>query len=226
MRKDVEKLPELFPRPSAEQKDYLYRLGWPPNASDLAARYSILLSAIDFNDYSVGRPMKLLDVGCGLGLLLDYLIDNSLMNLVDYTGVDLVEPILREAQSRWPGRRFDRRDVRDRPYENETFDYCIVCGIFTAKNGNSYDDTVALAESTLKAVWPSVKLGLAFNSMSKHVDWEREDLFHWPLDDIMAFCKRDLSRHVSLNLDYGLWEVSTLVRKAPRLRNSKVPSVW
>lgn len=223
MRKDVETLHEFFPRPGA---GYLDRLRWPLNASDHAARYAVLLSAIEFGKYSVERPLRLLDVGCGFGLLLDYLKDNSLLELVDYTGVDLVESILQEAQSRWPANRFDRRDVRDRPYGIETFDYCILCGIFTTKNGNNYDDTIALAESTLKAVWPSVKLGLGFNSMSTHVDWERDDLFHWPLDDIMTFCKRDLSRHVALHLDYGLWEVSTLVRKAPRYRDTKAPSVW
>jgi hypothetical protein len=39
--------------------------------------------------------------------------------------------------------------------------------------------------------------------MSKHVDWERDDLFLY----ILAFCKRDLSRHVSLRL---LWSVGSV----------------
>ena len=120
----------------------------------------------------------------------------------------------------------DRRDVRDDPYRNDAFDFCIVCGLFTVKNGNSYEDTRALAQGALEAVWPSVKIGLAFNSMSKHVDWERDDLFHWPLDDIMAFCKRTLSRHVSFKLDYGLWEVATIVRKEPLPCLSKTPVRW
>jgi hypothetical protein len=83
-----------------------------------------------------------------------------------------------------------------------------------------------MAQDTLKAVWPSVTIGLAFNAMSKHVDWERDDLFHWPLDDIMAFCKTDLSRHVRLRLDYGLWEVSTIVLKSPAARLGSVPVGW
>jgi SAM-dependent methyltransferase len=222
VRKDVEKLAEIYPRDGASLPD---RLGWP-NAADLAARYAMLLSAIDFGRYSSERPLKLLDVGCGFGLLLDYLKENSLIDLVDYTGVDLVDSVLDEARARWPRHRFHKRDVRDDPYPDDAFDYCIVCGIFTVKNDNSYEDTVALAQSTFKAVWPSVTLGLAFNCMSKHVDWERDDLFHWPLDDIMAFCKKELSRHVSLNLDYGLWEVSTLVLKAPRRRDTKAPAAW
>ena len=221
MQKDVENLSELFSRRDA--KSDFYRLRWPPRPMDLALRYAVLLSAIDFDQYSVDRPLKLLDVGCGLGLLLDYLTANSMIDLVDYIGVDLDKPILQEAQARWPGQRFHLRDVRDEPYENDAFDYCIICGIFTDKGESSYEFAVASAESTLKAVWPSVKVGLAFNSMSKHVDWERDDLFHWPLDDIMKFCKRNLSRHVSFYLDYGLWEVATLVRKAPRRPHINAP---
>jgi SAM-dependent methyltransferase len=224
MRKDVEKLAGLYPRLDATTD--LERLRWPLKPSDQAARFATLLSAVDFDQYSTERPLKLLDVGCGLGLLLDYLSENSLIDRVDYTGTDLVKPIVQEVRARWPGRRFDLRDVRDEPYPHAAFDYSTVCGIFTAKHGNTYDETLVLAQSTLRAVWPSVTLGLGFNSMSKHVDWERDDLFHWPLDDIMRFCKRELSRHVSFRLDYGLWEGATLVRREPDRPWVKTPSTW
>jgi SAM-dependent methyltransferase len=221
MRKDVERLGEFYPWPGSGVK----RLGWP-NAQDHAARMAALLSPIDFAGHSADRKLRLLDLGCGLGFLLDYLKVNGLLDLVDYTGVDQLDFILDEARERWPNARFERRDVRDEPFPEAAFDYCIACGLFTVKHGNTYADTVVLAESTMKAVWASVTLGLGFNSMSKHVDWERDDLFHWPLDDIMAFCKRDLSRHVSFRLDYGLWEVSTLVLKAPRTTHAVVPEGW
>jgi SAM-dependent methyltransferase len=225
LRTDVARLPEFFPNPNARTGRDLDVLNWP-NAPDMAKRYETLLSAVEFSAYSKERPLKLLDIGCGLGLLLDYLAENDLLQRVDYTGVDLVEPILREVRRRWPGQRFDQRDVRDEPYDEGAFDFCVICGIFTVKHGNSHGAALALAQSTLEAIWPSVNLGLAFNAMSKHVDWERDDLFHWPLDDIMAFCKQRLSRHVAFNLDYGLWEVSTLVRKAPRPGLSKIPPQW
>ena len=122
-----------------------------------------------------------------------------------------MDSVLAVACDRWPTARFEKRDVRDQPYPDDAFDDAIACSILTVKHDNTYAETVALAEGTLRAVWPSVTEGLGFNSMSKHVDRERDDLFHWPLDDIMAFCKRDLSPYVSLRLDYSLWEVSTLV---------------
>jgi SAM-dependent methyltransferase len=221
MRKDVERLGEFYPGPGSG----VQRFGWP-NAQDVAARMAVLLSPIDFASYSPDRKLRLLDLGCGPGFLLDYLKTNGLLDLVNYTGVDQLDSILDEARERWPDARFERRDVRDEPFPEAAFDYCITCGVFTVKHGNTHADTVSLAASTLKAVWPAVTLGLGFNSMSKHVDWERDDLFHWPLDDIMAFCKRDLSRHVSFRLDYGLWEVSTLVLKTPRTADVIVPEGW
>ena len=226
IRRDVERLSQMFPRRDIMPAGDLETLWWPAKPIDLAARYSTLLSDIDFSGYSKESPLKLLDVGCGLGLLLDYLDENALLDRVAYTGVDLVEPILEEVQRRWPKQTFDRRDVRDQPYGEDAFDYSVICGIFTHKHGNTHEQTLALAHDTLTAVWRSVKLGLSFNAMSKHVDWERDDLFHWPLDDIMAFCKRDLSRHVTFRLDYGLWEASTLVRKEPAPRAGKTPARW
>jgi hypothetical protein len=226
MQKNVASIQEYFPPQTSGIVGDLEALRWPRKPLDLTARFATLLSEVDFDSYSRDRPLRLLDVGCGLGLLLDYLKLNQLLDKVEYTGVDLLDWALQEVRGRWPDQRFDKRDVRDEPYMKDEFDYCIICGIFTVRMGNSYEEEVALAQSTLKALWPSVSVGLSFNSMSKHVDWERDDLFHWPLDDIMAFCKRALSRHVTFRLDYGLWEVSTLVRKTPRPPLGKTPPTW
>ncbi len=226
MRDDVAKLPKLYPTPGLNIESDLRVLGWPDKPDDLAARFEALLCDLDFAQYSPARPLKLLDFGCGLGLLLDYLDENDLLSRVDYTGVDLVDAILEETSRRWPAQRFLKRDVRDQPFEAGSFDYAVACGIFTTKHNNSYETALDLAETTLKALWPAVTFGLSFNSMSKHVDWERDDLFHWPLDDIMAFCKRDLARNVTFRLDYGLWEDATLVRKAPRPNLRKTPPRW
>lgn len=225
MRKDVEDLRRIYCPVGEDGRTDVEVLRWP-NATDMVSRYEAMLSPLDFEAYSTEAPLRLLDVGCGLGLLLDWLAENQLLDRVDYTGVELSQPMFDAVTKRWPDQRFHFRDIRDQPYPESSFDFCIVCGIFTVNNGNSYEDTVALAQEVLKSAWGSVTFGLAFNSMSKHVDWERDDLFHWPLDDIMAFCKRDLSRHVSFKLDYGLWEASTIVRKRPLQASSKKPERW
>lgn len=86
------------------------------------------------------------------------------------------------------------------------FDYVIICGCFTAKFQVGHAEFRDIAKDTLRAVWPSLRLGL---------DRVRDDLFHWRLDEMMmTFCKRDLSRHVPFRLDCGLWEIVIFVNKA------------
>jgi SAM-dependent methyltransferase len=197
-----------------------------PDPDDLAMRFEVLMSLLQLQDYNAEKPMRLLDLGCGPGFLLDYLASNGRLNAVSYTGVDVLESTIGPARIRWPGYQFEIRDVRDHPFEPDQFDCCIICGVFTGRFENSYEQTVAMAQDTLRALWSSVKSAIAFNVMSKHVDWEREDLFHWPLDALVGFCKQDLSRHVALRLDYGLWETSAVVRKAPAVPESLTPDTW
>ena len=102
MRADVAKLPDIFPLQNARSDRDVDVLGWP-NAQDISKRYETLLAAIDFDAYSKENPLKLLDFGCGLGLLLEYFAENGLLEKVDYSGVDLVDPILEEVRRRWPG---------------------------------------------------------------------------------------------------------------------------
>jgi SAM-dependent methyltransferase len=225
MRDDVLGLIGPFTKAIKEKGAIPQGVLWP-NARDLANRFEVLLGAAGLGAATANSPIRLLDLGCGPALLLDYLSANNALARVDYTGVDVAEVMIEHARARWPDERFELRDVREQPFPDESFDFCIACGVFTTRFGNGYNTTVDLAKGTLAAVWNSVTTGLAFNVMSKHVDWERDDLFHWPLDEVMAFCKSALSRHVMLRLDYGLWEASVIVLREPVKSTSLVPEAW
>jgi hypothetical protein len=47
--------------------------------------------------------------------------------------------------------------------------------------------------------------------MSKQVDWERDDLFHLPLDVMSSFVSANLSRRFVVRHDYPLFEYTTYV---------------
>ena len=225
MRDDIQTLIGHYSETIKERGVVPEGILWP-NAPDLAIRFEVLLGGARLDKSTATRPVRLLDLGCGPAFLLDYLAANQADAHVDYTGVDVAEVMIGHARARWPDHRFELRDVRELPFPDEAFDFCIACGVFTARFGNSYRTMVDFAQSTLSAIWKSVQGGLAFNVMSKHVDWERDDLFHWPLDDIMEFCKASLSRHVILRLDYGLWEASVTVLREPVRLTSLVPQPW
>ena len=56
-------------------------------------------------------------------------------------------------------------------------------------------------------------MGIAFNVMSKDVDWERDDLFHLPLSELSSFLSKNLTRRYIIRNDYGLYEYTTYVYK-------------
>jgi len=62
-------------------------------------------------------------------------------------------------------------------------------------------------------LWESCDRGMAFNVMSKCVDWERDDLFHLSMDDLGLFLKNNLSSEFSFRFDYGLYEYTAYVYK-------------
>ena len=47
--------------------------------------------------------------------------------------------------------------------------------------------------------------------MSKHVDWERDDLFHLPFDDLARWLVASVSRNIVIRADYGLYEYTVYV---------------
>lgn len=150
MRKDVEHLADIYPACLAANGVTPATVG--SSAQDLIARFEVLLGPIDFGRHSAASPVKLLDLGCGPGLLLDYLAENDLLSRVDYTGVDVIDTLMPHARRRWPQHRFELRGVRDRPFEADAFDYCIICSVFNARFQNSYADMEKLVCETLRAL--------------------------------------------------------------------------
>ena len=67
--------------------------------------------------------------------------------------------------------------------------------------------------SVLKKLWAKTNKGIAFNIMSKLVDWERDDLFHVSIDELGWFLKNNLSRNFVIRNDYKLYEYTVYVYK-------------
>ena len=66
-------------------------------------------------------------------------------------------------------------------------------------------------KAVLLKVFALARVGIAFNVMSKQVEWERDDLFHLPFDVLADFLTSELSRNFIFRHDYGLFEYTTYV---------------
>jgi len=80
----------------------------------------------------------------------------------------------------------------------------------------SLEEMDSYFRTLVRRVFRHVRIGMAFNVMSKQVEWEREDLFHLPFDELADFLTAEVSRHFVIRHDYGLYEYTTYVYRNAR----------
>lgn len=173
-----------------------------PNNEDAEKRYKVMLGLLP-------NGGKLLDFGCGTARMLDYIKANRIEG-IQYYGLDASGKFVQVSQSKHPEETFWGKDV-SRDLLEDDFDYIVCNGTFTEKCTLTQNEMWDHFSSTLKILWPHAKKGMAFNVMSKHVDWERDDLFHVGLDELASFLVNNLSRHFVIRNDYGLYEYTVYI---------------
>ena len=184
-----------------------------PNQHDAATRYRVML---DVMGADVSAPnVSLLDFGCGAAHLWQYMTDEGRAN-VQYIGLDASPKFVDLSRAKYPQLEFHCLDALNEDALLPMADYIVMNGVLTEKRDMSFDAMWDYSQRLLERVFPAARRGLAFNVMLKHVDWERDDLFHLPFDTLMAFLRQRLSRHVRLRADYGLYEYTAYVYRESR----------
>jgi SAM-dependent methyltransferase len=178
-----------------------------PKSEDVETRYRVMLDLIR---RPPGSTVDLLDFGCGAAHLYGYMLSSGVEG-VEYSGLDISPRFVALARQKYPGRVFYCADLLDDPAAIPPFDYVVMNGVFTERRGLDYEYMLGFFERLLAAVWARTARGLAFNVMSKHVDWERPDLFHLPFDALAQVLARSLTRNFVIRNDYGLYEYTTYV---------------
>ena len=141
---------------------------------------------------------------------MGYDLDQGLTG-IDYTGLDLSANYLRLAQQKFPETAFYQEDLLNSAIALPVHDYVVMNGVFTFKGNHSEDAMWDYSQKLLTAAWKLSKRGLAFNVMTKYLDWERDDLFHLSLDKIVAFVSDKFSRSFVIRHDYGLYEYTMYI---------------
>jgi hypothetical protein len=185
-----------------------------PKKEDVDTRYRVMLEVVKAD--TSGR-ITLLDFGCGASHLYEHICQRKLhykghgQYSIDYSGLDLSPKFVHLSRAKFPSNTYYCLDILEDHTELPEFDYIVMNGVFTEKRGLSFDEMFDYFEATVTRLFTKTRRGIAFNVMSKHVEWEREDLFHVPFDVLASFLVRDISRKFAFRQDYGLFEYTTYV---------------
>ena len=184
-------------------------VGWTKSQKHADLRYRVMLELV--RRPPTGR-VTLLDVGCGASHLYDYMLAHGVSD-IDYSGLDLSSKFLAMSSRKHPAVTYYHADLLDEQTRVPSFDYVVLNGLFNYRGTASHDTMWTYMQALLRRVAQIARVGFAFNVMTKYLDWERDDLFHLPLDTMAAFISRDISRAFVVRHDYGLFEYTVYVYK-------------
>ena len=170
-------------------------------------RFEILCDVCDL------EGLRLCEIGCGAGHLLDHLTEHGIQTA--YRGVDLSPAMIAAARERHPDGAFECADILNEALPPT--DVVMCSGAFHVKLGASDDAWRNHLEANLRCMFDACRTALAFNLMSDHVDFRDDNLYYANPGEVLDFCRRELGRRVALRHDYPLYEFTTYVyRDDPR----------
>ncbi len=180
-----------------------------PKEEDVDKRYKVMMEIIRFSKQDISNA-SLLDFGCGASHLLKYINNNDYKDIV-YSGLDVSEKFIALSQQKFPAVKYYCVDILNDIGDLPAFDFIIMNGVFTEKRELSFEEMWEYFCKMILKTFSYAKQGIAFNVMSKAVEWEREYLFHVPADLLIDFLTKNVSRNFIIRNDYGLYEYTTYV---------------
>jgi len=183
-------------------------LDWASAESQIT-RFVVLAENVDLAGKS------LLDVGCGLGDLLAFC--KKLGIEADYTGVDLLETMVRAAQERHPDGRFIQADIfRSDPFDERKFDVVFCSGALNLNLGNNRE---FLPVAVSRMLWFS-RRHVVLNLLRKQPGFHDRTYFCHDPDDVRELL-RPLPCEIRILQDYLPNDFTIFCRKTADDSQSK-----
>ena len=149
-------------------------VGWLDGKTNQRTRFKTLL------DIGVSPGDNVLDVGCGVGHLTEYL--NNIDLKVDYTGIDTNKDAIAQAKNVYSDKTFIHGSVKD---INATYNWALASGVF------NYEFPKEEMLETVKELISKVDKGVAFNLLNGSKKYSSESYkFYHPVDIFKALNRR------------------------------------
>lgn len=171
---------------------------------DVRLRYAKMLAVIPDDADQSGRPIRLLDIGCGYAGLHAYAIGAGLH--LDYTGVDVSPELIQHARESFPEATFHCQDVLEFAPGAQSFDYVVCNGILTQKLTATIREMNQFANRLIRKMFDLCLHGVAFNTMKTNVNFMVDNLYYRNPIELLAWCNAELTGNFRIDHAYPLYE--------------------
>lgn len=134
---------------------------------------------------------SILDVGSGLGHLTGYLAEQGYCTY-DYTGIDIVEEMIKKAEGLYPNQLFMKGDFLHFSFFR-TYDYIFCSGALNILTDHRYKSQEAFITAFIKKLYSLSDRACAFNLLSVHTRElfpENRNFYYADPDFIEKICSR------------------------------------
>lgn len=195
-------------------------MDWGPDERRLQMRFATLCRAMELRR---NTNVSVLDVGCGCGLFLEFL-RRHYSDDIHYTGLDASPRMIDAARIRFPNAYWNVGDITN-THGVAHCDWVVANGVLTERRHTDQDDMIHFAHDVLRGMFAVCNVGIVFNVLTTHVNYQDPMLFYWAPADILQFACSRLSRHVTLYHDLESYDLFCCVRKMPWMIDHDEPAV-
>ena len=161
-------------------------------------RYSKLFEGVgDFN--------SVIDIGCGLGDLYKFIIDQKGVENLKYIGTEINQNFIEICQEKYPEATFILQNKIIPSFNNKS-DVVVMSGLFnTPLDSNDF-----FLKSLLDASFLLSKKFITFNFLSNDVDYKDSNLNYTSLGDVIEYCEKK-SKKISISKSSIIHEVTVTI---------------
>ncbi len=186
-----------------EHGDTAEGMHWKDKSSQ-ALRFAML------TQFKFSPGCTLLDVGCGMGHLYEFLEKKKQAQYLTYYGIDITKKMAHGAKKKYPHLSFGAHDIFALNYME--FDFIVCSGAFNTLLGHDRTEWANHCKKTIARMFEICKVGIAFNMLSSYNDFEEPDYYYVDPMEYFALAKT-MSRSVTLRHDYPLFEWTMYIYK-------------
>lgn len=172
-----------------------------------AERYSVLETIVK-NDSTI------LDFGCGLGYLYDYITSN-LRKKINYTGYDIVPEFIERSSKKFPAANFQL--IQPDEVITEEFEIVFASGVFNLAFEDDQATAKQYALSRLSDLFDVCSSVLVCDFLSEFVDFKQDRALHFSCAEIADYCSKNFGNNFHIRHDILPYEFTLVVWKNQKI---------
>lgn len=191
MMKKKEQIRVYYKNIRNEKMEDFEKLGWESREAQYK-RFSILVSNVEL------KGKRILDVGCGLGNLKDYLDQQGIQ--ASYTGVDLLQDMVEQAAAKHVGTPFYCLDIfKENPFGMHSFDIIYSSGIFNLNLGNNKE----FLKNAIVRFFELSRHGAVFNLLHDQSPDRDDEYFYFSPKEVSEIVEKAVPANTKVQIYQG-----------------------